>query len=87
MAKRVKILPLSPWALVEMLKPGRHAWEVTANPLPADAEIVRFHYDHNTDCFWLVLQSDIFPEVPEGDQLMRLPLPIIRNLEEPHREP
>ena len=83
MAKRVMILPMSPFGIEVFLKPGRHAWEVVGNPLPEDAEILRFHYDYERDCFWLVLSSKEFAEVPEGKMIPRLPLPVIRSLPEP----
>ena len=73
-ACRLVVVPFSPEGLecVRTCDPSR----VSINPgqLPEDARPVGLWYDAYTDLFCVVLQSARFDSVPDGWQILRLPL-------------
>lgn len=53
---------------------------VTANPLPADARIVSSYYDGERDEFGLVISSEEYPYVVEGNVIPLMLSPAIERL-------
>jgi hypothetical protein len=56
-------------------------FEVIANPLPADAQIVSAFYDEPRNCFTVVLTSETFAPVPEGAVIPDVQPPAIKHIE------
>lgn len=63
--RRVKVLQVSPAVLLDLLK-GDHPATTIHNPIPEDAQLVRYQEDKFTGTVNLYLHSDSFPEVPLG---------------------
>lgn len=53
---------------------------VTADPLPADARIVSSYYDGEQAEFGLVISSEEYPYVAEGNVIPLMPSPQIERL-------
>lgn len=50
---------------------------VVSNPLPPDSRVVEINWLAKYQCLQLTIQSEMLPEVPEGDPLPILPPPEI----------
>jgi hypothetical protein len=56
-------------------------FEVVANPLPADAQIVSAFYDPPRHCFTVVLHSEAFAPVQKGAEIPDVQAPHIKRIE------
>ncbi len=68
---RVKYLDVSALLLGEFLK------KASKNALPEDAQMLRFRYEVNTNCWRLIIHSKEFDRVPEGAEIPRHDTPVI----------
>jgi len=68
---RVKYLDVSALLLGEFLK------KASKNALPEDAQMLRFRYEVNTNCWRLIIHSKEFDRVPEGAKIPRHDTPVI----------
>ena len=75
--RRLAALTLSPELLLELLKPGKVLYEVTAGALPEDAELVKFGVDASERSIRLLIASREFARVPIGQSPPELDLPQI----------
>lgn len=74
---RRAVLRCTPEILIWM---GSGIFEVVANPLPSDAQIVGAFYDGERHTFAVVVESESFAPVEGGDLLPDLTAPTIRRL-------
>jgi len=76
-----RILRISGRALVDMLGPGKSPYEVIEDGLPQDTRIVNaafsFRYTHDADEAVLKLESDEWPDTPEGQRIEEI-IPMMR---------
>jgi hypothetical protein len=75
---RLKTFTFTPEFLVDLVTPGRHAWEVVENGLPSDARPRGCRYDERKARFEMVIESASYPIVPDGTALPEAPCPVFR---------
>jgi len=67
---RVAVLRITPELFVEFCKACQdgplRSFVVTANALPADATVINLRGDPNLELIELLIQSETFDELPEG---------------------
>jgi hypothetical protein len=56
-------------------------FEVIADPLPADSQIVGAFYDEPRHCFTVVLQSESFAPVLKGAEIPNVQAPVVKRIE------
>ena len=74
--KRVKALEISPQAIVSLLIGGRSF--TILEGLPDDAKGLCLHHDCLRDRTRLLVESESFPVLQEGDCIEDIALPVIR---------
>jgi hypothetical protein len=79
--RRLGLVNISPELLAQVMKDGTGLIEVTANPLPSDARIVDAKWSFDKQCIELIVESESFPELSEGDHVTPLPLPRFKRTE------
>jgi hypothetical protein len=82
--RKYKVLKVAPDLIVEICKSGVHQRTIE-NPLPADARLAgvgksEVLYDAHTASLCFVIESDSFPEVPEGARIPFLDLPVFERV-------
>jgi len=76
--RRYRIIPCTAEVLVSLCKPGPpRLLQVTENPLPEDAQVVRATYSAERDIVLVVIESESFKPVNEGDVIPWLPSPVL----------
>jgi len=64
---RRKVLRIASQFLPMLLNQGFHAYRVVSDSLPSDARVVNCMMNFNLHSFSLLIESESFPEVPEGE--------------------
>jgi hypothetical protein len=75
---KLKKLQMSGQAIMTILSNPDHAYQVTQHHLPKDSRVIDIVRDSLRQCYWMAIESDEFPEVPEGSEPEELPAPTIR---------
>jgi hypothetical protein len=70
-SRKVKYLSVSTQIIADICK------KAIENKVPNDSEVVRIMYNALRNEFDVVIYSDLFPEVPEGNEIPRLKEPVI----------
>ncbi len=76
--ERIKVLEISPHALVSMLQSG---YSITKNPIAFTTRLAGWHLDHSREVFVLRLQDPDFPVVEDGMEFERLEPPTVKILD------
>ncbi len=76
---RVKRLLVSPEFIVDMSKNGGVHVETT-NGLPEDAKYVSQYFDPERACISIVIKSESFPEIAQGDIIPVIENPAFRTI-------
>lgn len=66
-----------------LLNMGSGTFEVVANELPPDAQVVDGRYDIATNMVVLLVKSETFPELHAGDDIPLVEPPQIRRVKKP----
>lgn len=77
--RRLKILRITDTCLLELLMQQAILAEVTEDSIPADTRIADVRWDGFRQCVELLLESDEFPEVPEGNAVLAI-VPVYRRV-------
>jgi len=77
-----KILKISPFMFLSMCKEDTINVRVVANILPKDAKFIRAYTDDYTGWGYisLIIESESFEEIKEGDVIPILPYPIFEKI-------
>ena len=70
-SRKIKILEVNSQIVADLCK------KAIINKVPKDSEVLRIHYDILTNNFEIVIQSEEFPKLKEGEEIPRLPNPIV----------
>ncbi len=76
--ERIKVLEISPHALVCMLRSG---YSITKNPIAFTSRLAGAYYDQRREVFVLKLQDSEFPVVEDGMECCRLEPPTVKILD------
>lgn len=66
-------------ALISLLSNPERLYQVTENPLPKDSRLIDIVRDSLRNCYWLVVESDEYPEIPEGVMPVDATPPVIKS--------
>jgi len=84
--RKLAILRVTPETFIELCKPGEQHFKVTGNALPEDARVygvgdpAAYRYTPHVHAIDIVLTSESFEEIPEGNILPVLPPPIFERI-------
>jgi hypothetical protein len=70
-SSKVKYLTVASQIIADICK------KAIENKLPEDSEVLRVQYDILSNNFKVVIWSDKFPEVPEGEMIPQLKDPVV----------
>ena len=79
-----RLLEFSPELLARFLSTGTGMVEILSNPLPADVRIVDVRLDRYRPApvIVLLLESEAFGPVPEGEQIPRVESPVFKAVDQ-----
>jgi hypothetical protein len=70
-SKRVKILKVDSQIIADLCK------RAMKNNVPKDAEVIRVNYNALSNNFDIIIQSEEYPELKEGELIPELPDPVV----------
>ena len=87
-AKRLALIECSPYFIIDYLKMNglsrkegfSSITQITGGAIPDESHVVRSFYDARHDVFVVVLTSETFAEVPDGDVIPTLPPTSFRDI-------
>jgi hypothetical protein len=78
LSQRLKRLAFTPEFLLDLMMPGRHAFEVVENGLPRDAALYALRFDAWNGRIEALVSSESYAELPEGTLPPEAALPVFR---------